>query len=63
MKKMESLLRTASMKLEFSNLEIRFYKPQVSFLVIKTVKCKRGNKDIILVHIGLEGASTNFVVI
>jgi len=42
MKKIESLLKTASMKLKFSNLEIRFYKRQVSFLVVKTVKCKRG---------------------
>jgi len=42
MKKIESLLKTASMKFEFSNLEIRFYKRQVSFMVVKTVKCKRG---------------------
>jgi len=42
MKRIESLLKTASMKLVFSNLEIRFYKRQVSFLVIKTVKCKGG---------------------
>jgi len=32
------------MKIEFQNLEIRFYKRQVSFLVVKTVKCKRGIK-------------------
>jgi len=27
-------------------LEIRFYKRQVSFLVVKTVKCKRGIRKI-----------------
>jgi len=42
MKKIESLLKTASMKSEFSNLEISFYKRQLLFLVVKTVKCKRG---------------------
>jgi len=42
MKKIESLLETARMKFEFSNLEIHFYKRQVSFLVVKTIKCKRG---------------------
>jgi len=42
MKRIESLLKTAGMKFEFSNLEIRFYKRQVSFLVVKTVTCKRG---------------------
>jgi len=30
------------MKFEFENLEIRFHKRQVPFLVVKTVKCKRG---------------------
>jgi len=30
------------MKSKFSNLEIRFHKRQISFLVVKTVKCKRG---------------------
>jgi len=44
MKKIESLFKTASMKFEFSNFEIRFYKRQVSFLVFQTVKCKRGKK-------------------
>jgi len=29
------------MKFEFYNLETRFHKRQVSFLVVKTVKCKR----------------------
>jgi len=42
MKKIENLLKFAGMKFEFSNLEIRFHKLQVSFLVVKTVKCKRG---------------------
>jgi len=41
MKRIESLLNIASMKFEFQNLEIRFHKRQVSFLVVKTVKCKR----------------------
>jgi len=47
-KRIERLLHIAGMKFEFSNLEIRFHKSQVSFLVVKTVKCKRGisqNKD------------------
>jgi len=35
-------LKIASMKIEFQNLKIRFHKRQVSFLVVKTVKCKRG---------------------
>jgi len=30
------------MKFEFQNLEIRFHERQVSFMVVKTVKCKRG---------------------
>jgi len=42
MKKIENLLKFTGMKFEFSNLEIRFHKRQVSFLVVKTVKCKRG---------------------
>jgi len=42
MKKIESLFKTAGMKFEFSNLEIRFHKRQLSFLIIKTLKCKRG---------------------
>jgi len=42
MKRIESLLRIAGMKFEFLKLEIRFRKRQVSFLVVKTVKCKRG---------------------
>jgi len=46
MKKIESLLKIASMKFEFSNLEIHFYKRQVSFLVIKTIKCKRGIREV-----------------
>jgi len=49
MKKIESLLKTASMKFEFSNLEIRFHK--VSFLVVKTVKCKRGISYLVH-HVG-----------
>jgi len=42
MKRIESLLKIAVVKFKFENLEIRFYKRQVSFLVVKTVKCKRG---------------------
>jgi len=41
MKKIESLLKIAGMKFEFLNLENRFHKRQVSFLVVKIVKCKR----------------------
>jgi len=32
------------MKFELKNLEIRFHKCQASFLVVKTVKCKRALK-------------------
>jgi len=42
MKKIEGLLKIAGMKFELQNLEIRFHKHQVSFLVVKTFKCKRG---------------------
>jgi len=38
MKRIESLFKTASMKFEFQNLEIRFHKCKVSFLVVKTAK-------------------------
>jgi len=31
------------MEVEFQNLEVCFQKRQVSFLVIKTVKCKSGS--------------------
>jgi len=41
MKKIENLLKTAVIKFEFYNLETRFHKRQVSFLIVKTVKCKR----------------------
>jgi len=44
-KRIESFLHTAHMKFEYSNLEIRFHKCQVSFLVVKTVKCKRGIRN------------------
>jgi len=40
-KKIESLLISLGMKFEFQNLKIRFHKRQVSFRVVKTVKCKR----------------------
>jgi len=36
------LLKISDKKFEVLNLKIRFYKRQVSFLVVKTVKCKRG---------------------
>jgi len=39
MKRIESLLKIAGMKLE---LQTRFCKGQVSFQVVKTVKCKGG---------------------
>jgi len=42
MKRIESLLKIAGVKFEFQNLEICFHKRQVSFLVVKTIKCKRG---------------------
>jgi len=38
-KRIERLLHSASKKYEFVNLEIRFHKHKVSFLVVKTVKC------------------------
>jgi len=38
MKRIESPIKIAGMKFEFSNLEIRFHKRQVSFLIGKTVK-------------------------
>jgi len=41
MKRIESLLHTARMKFKFENLEISFHKGLISFLVVKTVKCKR----------------------
>jgi len=41
MKRIESLLKIAGMKFEFENLEISFHKRQVSFLVVKPVKCKQ----------------------
>jgi len=41
-KLIESLLQTASKKLYFQNLESCFHKCQVSFLVDKSAKCKRG---------------------
>jgi len=44
MKRLESLLKIAGMKFEFKNLEIRFHKRQISFLVVKTDKCKRSIK-------------------
>jgi len=40
MKRIEILLKIAGMKFEFQNLEIGFHKRQVSFLVVKAVKCK-----------------------
>jgi len=42
MKRIQSLFKIASMKFELKKLEIGFLKRQVSFLVVKTVKCKRG---------------------
>jgi len=38
MKRTESLLKIAGMKLEFSNLKIRFHKHQVRSLSSKTAK-------------------------
>jgi len=40
MKKIESLLKIAVMKFEFYNLKTRFYKRQISFLVVNTVMNK-----------------------
>jgi len=42
MKRKENLLKIAGMKFEFKNLKTRFHKRQVSFLVVKTIKGKRG---------------------
>jgi len=44
MKKIENLLKISGIRFEFLNLEIRFHKRQVSSLVVKTAKCKRGIK-------------------
>jgi len=41
-KRIESLCKSALHEIYFQNLEIRFYMHKVSFLVIKTVKYKRG---------------------
>jgi len=41
-KRMESLLHPANKKFEFWNFESRFHKRKILFLVVKTVKCKRG---------------------
>jgi len=46
-RRIESLLHTASMKFEFSNLESCFHKRHVSFLVVKTAKCKRGISSLL----------------
>jgi len=53
-RRLESLFKIAGMKFKFWKLEIRFHKREVSFLVVKTVKCKRGknsHKDLIIVLI------------
>jgi len=42
----KKLLKIAGMKFELSLLEIRFHKRQFSFLVVKTVKYKRGTKRL-----------------
>jgi len=41
MKRMESLFKITGMEFEFQNLEMHFLKRQFSFLIVKTVKCKR----------------------
>jgi len=41
-KQIDSLLHTVSKKFKFEKLESLFHKHKVSFLVVKTVKCKRG---------------------
>jgi len=43
MKRIENLLKIAGMKFKFQNLDIHFNKRKVSFLVVKTFKCKRDN--------------------
>jgi len=47
MERVESLLKIAGITFEFQNVKIRFHKRQVSFLVVKTVKCKRGIFQIV----------------
>jgi len=44
-KNIESLLKILGVKFEYENLEIRFHKRQVSFLVVKTAKSKRDIND------------------
>jgi len=41
-KRLKSLLHSAGKKFELYNLEIHFHQHRVSFLVVKTVKGKRG---------------------
>jgi len=48
MKRIKSLLKVAGMKFKFLNLQIRFHRNKVSFLVVKAVKCKRGMKQMLI---------------
>jgi len=41
LKWIDSLLKIPGTKIEYENLEIRFHKRKVSFLVVKIVKYKR----------------------
>jgi len=45
MKRLESLVEIAGIAFEFQNLKIRFHNRQVSFLVVKTAKCKCGSNE------------------
>jgi len=47
----ESLLKTACVIFDCKNWEIRFYKRiKVSFLIVKTVTCKRGITVVVLLR-------------
>jgi len=46
MKRVENLLKIASMTFQFWNLKIGFQERRISFLVVKTAKCKRGINQV-----------------
>jgi len=55
MKRIESLLKFASMMFEFLKLGNPLHKRQVSFLVVKTVMCKHGIR-----HTDLSNINQNY---
>jgi len=59
MKRIDYLLKTVGMKFKFKKLEICFHKRQVSFLVVKAVKCKRSIKKEKYKKLNLKRHSTD----